>query len=66
MDAILSSHWIDPKSLRENDFEVFMAKRSRALLDLVEGAMGKVIEPPPENTSEVQDNSDDSEELEVE
>ena len=66
MDAILTSHWIDPKSLRENDFEVFMAKRSRALLDLVEGAMGKVIEPPPENTSEIQDNSDDSEELEVE
>lgn len=49
MDEILISHRIDPESLRADDFEAFMAKRAKALLDLVEGAMGKSIELPPES-----------------
>jgi hypothetical protein len=66
MDAILSSHRIDPKSLRADNFEAFMTKRARTLLDLVEGAMGKIIETSPEKSSTTQANLDDADEEEAE
>lgn len=64
MNAILTSHRIDSESLRTDDFEVSMAKRARALLDLVEKAMGKTIKTPPESTPpfDGQPESDDGEE----
>lgn len=65
MDAILSSHLIDPHSLRVDDFEAFMIKRARALLDLVEGAMGKTIEIPPESSSATQASLDDADDEEA-
>ncbi len=40
-DAILRSHLIDPALLRADDFEGFYAARKQALLDIIEGAMGK-------------------------
>jgi hypothetical protein len=66
MDAILSSHRIDPGSIRANDFEAFMEKRARALLGLVEGAMGKTIETSLETNSATQVNLDDTDEEEAE
>jgi hypothetical protein len=41
LDSFLSSHLINPELLRANDFNGFMLDRQRALLALIEGAMGK-------------------------
>lgn len=41
MNAILKSHCIEPKYLREDDFSGFYDSRKTLLLDLVERAMGK-------------------------
>lgn len=41
MDAILRTHLIDPKYVRQDNFEEFFQSRKAALLDLVEKAMGK-------------------------
>lgn len=43
MDVILLTHCIDPVSLRQNDFEKFVAVRQRALLTKIEAVMGKSI-----------------------
>jgi hypothetical protein len=64
MDAILESHRIDSESLRADDFEAFMSKRARSLLDLVGGAMRRTIETPPESSSASQANLDDTDEEE--
>jgi hypothetical protein len=39
--AILRSHLIEPSVLRSDDFEEFYALRRRALLSIIERAMGK-------------------------
>jgi hypothetical protein len=41
LDAYLTSHLIDPKLLRDDDFEGFMSDRQKRLLGLIEQAMGK-------------------------
>jgi hypothetical protein len=41
MDGILLTHCIDPASLRQNDFEKFVAARKRSLLTKIEAVMGK-------------------------
>ena len=41
LDAFFSSHLIDPKLLRADDFESFMVNRQRRLLALIEQATGK-------------------------
>jgi len=43
LDDILRSHLIDPKHLRNDDFEAFMAARTKALTELIAGAMGKSV-----------------------
>lgn len=48
MDGILESHFIDPGTLRCDDFFEFIENRSRALLKLIYSAMGKG-DTPPEN-----------------
>ena len=52
MDAILTSHRIDPTHLRANDFQAFYLRRQSALLELVEQAMGKVIERGVDETAD--------------
>lgn len=52
MDAILTSHRIDPAHLRANDFQAFYQRRQNALLALVEQAMGKVIERGMDETTD--------------
>jgi hypothetical protein len=44
MDAILESHFINPTTLRQNDFPQFFEARRIALLKIIEEAMGKTIE----------------------
>lgn len=44
MDAILQSHYIDPATMRTDDFETFYVRRQESLLGIVERAMGKTIE----------------------
>jgi len=41
LDSYLRTHLIDPVSLRSDNFESFMARRQKALLSLIENAMGK-------------------------
>ena len=41
MNAILKSHCIEPKYLRDDDFDGFYASRKGSLLDLIEKAIGK-------------------------
>jgi len=43
MDAILRVHAIEPKYLRADDFDGFIAAREATLLALIERAMGKLI-----------------------
>ncbi|MBW7934571.1 MAG: DUF262 domain-containing protein [Gemmatimonadaceae bacterium] len=43
MNAILSSHAVDPVHIRADDFEAFLRARAGTLLDLVETATGKRI-----------------------
>jgi hypothetical protein len=45
-DDVIATHLIDPKALREEDFEAFYAARSVALLRLIQDAMGKQPLPP--------------------
>lgn len=40
-DDVVATHLIDPVTLREANFESFYADRSKQLLELVNGAMGK-------------------------
>jgi hypothetical protein len=49
MDQILSPHLIQGEALRSDDFETFFEARHRALLDLINDAMGKV----PANATEL-------------
>jgi len=41
--AFLRSHVIDPQAVRADDFDGFFEKRSKALLDRIERAMGKAL-----------------------
>ncbi len=43
LDEILKSHLIEPKYLRSDDFEGFFNARMEAILQRIEGAMGKPI-----------------------
>lgn len=43
MDQILRSHLIDPTAVRGDDFDSFFSARSTAILDRIEGAMGKPV-----------------------
>ena len=46
MDHILETHFIDPGTLRSNDFHTFLKNRSIALLNVIYDAMGKGDAPP--------------------
>lgn len=43
IDRHLESHLIDPRRLRADDFEGFLAQRREALLSIIEQAMGKSV-----------------------
>ncbi|OIP69261.1 MAG: hypothetical protein AUK48_14775 [Oscillatoriales cyanobacterium CG2_30_44_21] len=43
MNAILVTHYIDPITLRQDDFEGFMLSRQRMILNKIESAMGKPV-----------------------
>lgn len=43
LDEILRSHLITPQHLRGDDLDAFVRARARAMLDLVEKAMGKAV-----------------------
>lgn len=43
MNTILMTHCLDPKRLRQDDFEGFLASRQRILLTKIETAMSKQI-----------------------
>ncbi|MFN4860838.1 MAG: DUF262 domain-containing protein, partial [Pseudanabaena sp.] len=43
MNAILMTHYIDPITLRQDDFEGFMLSRQRMILNKIESAIGKPV-----------------------
>lgn len=45
MNAILGTHYVDPVTLRSDDFSAFYAARKAALVKIVERVMGKVAAP---------------------
>jgi len=45
MNMILSTHYVDPASLRSDDFDAFYSSRRNALVKIVERAMGKLASP---------------------
>ncbi len=60
MNAILASHYIDPKTLRADDFESFFEARKETLLALVEQAIGKPIDRASQSAeSDEQENGED-------
>jgi hypothetical protein len=60
MNAILASHYIDPKTLRVDDFESFFEARKETLLALVEQAMGKPIDRASQSAeTDQQENGED-------
>lgn len=54
LDQMLRSHLINPSTLRRDDFEAFFTARTKALMNLVENAMGKCLTAEP---FEFDDNS---------
>jgi hypothetical protein len=44
MNAILLSHYIDPATLRADDFNQFYEQRKNNLLEIVERVMGKAVD----------------------
>ncbi len=62
MNAILRTHYIDPKFLRADDFRSFFDSRKTALLAIVEEAMGKqaviTSELAPENGFEADEDEE--------
>jgi hypothetical protein len=58
MDALLSTHSLDPRALRRDDFEGFIEARRRLLIDHISGAMGKPAFESGESVKE--DQSDES------
>ncbi|GIU92982.1 MAG: hypothetical protein KatS3mg011_1888 [Acidimicrobiia bacterium] len=47
LDENLRSHLIEPQHIRNDDFESFFEARSKALLDVIQKAMGKTLERDP-------------------
>jgi hypothetical protein len=60
IDGIIASHQIDPRTLRNDDFDAFFGARSSALLALVEEAMGRAaIREAPTEPEEFEESSED-------
>jgi len=60
MNAILRSHYIDPRYLRDDDFDRFFSERRASLLSLVEQAMGKQAISATATSSDADYEDDDS------
>lgn len=45
LDKILDAHWLNPESLREDEFEEMFVERGEKMLQLIYGAMGKTMIP---------------------
>ena len=45
LDKVLDAHWLNPESLREDEFEEMFVERGEKMLQLIYGAMGKTMIP---------------------
>lgn len=59
MNAILASHYIDPSTLRADDFQRFFEARKESLLNIVEQAMGKPIDRANQGAEVEEQENDD-------
>ncbi|KIV66977.1 protein of unknown function DUF262 [Rhizobium sp. UR51a] len=62
LSGFLTSHLIEPTLLRGDDFAAFMDARQKALLNLIEHAMGKQSPAAIASTSDYSDEMDEDEE----
>jgi hypothetical protein len=60
MDRILASHYIDPVSLRANDYEHFIERRRQMLINLIGEVMGKAVVTTGEAVAEDEVDEDDT------
>lgn len=62
MDEILRTNLVEPGSIRSDSFDAFFADRERALLSVIEGAMGKpvltIVEEVVEEALEYEQDND--------
>ncbi len=58
MDAILTTHCLDPGPLRCNDFEGFIEARRRLILDRIAAVMGKAVTATGESVAEYEPDED--------
>ncbi len=64
MDKILSSHLIDPNSIRSDDFDTFFIRRQNEIIKYIEKAMGKGVAKDNKNVIPLAIEEDDEEEEE--
>ncbi len=62
LDGLLTSHLIEPTLLRADDFAAFMDARQKALLTLIEHAMGKQSPAATVSTDDYSEELDEDEE----
>lgn len=62
LDGLLTSHLIEPALLRSDDFAAFMEARQKALLALIEHAMGKQSPAATASTDDYAEELDEDEE----
>jgi hypothetical protein len=58
MDKLLKTHSLDPRFLRDDDFEGFIESRRQILLDQI----SQVMEKPPMSTNEAVPEDDEGDE----
>lgn len=66
MDALLASHRIDPVTMRTDDFPAFFETRKKALLTLIEQAIGKTILQPVGAAEEPEEDDDQMDDEDIE
>jgi hypothetical protein len=65
IDKHISTHLVDPVTLRSDDFDAFFAKRQHLLLDQIAAVLGKPIQskavasPAIEDVADAEDDTDD-------
>lgn len=58
MNVILATHQIDAITLRQDDFEGFMASRQRMILAKIEAAIGKPVLAVDDSANDVTDEDE--------
>lgn len=64
-DVIVTSHLVDPKLLKSDDFDAFFKDRRERLLEIIETVTGKKIDRQEEEAGEFIDDTDENDSTEL-